>query len=392
MTTVTVRLGLCAAVAGAAACAVPGGEAATGVRMQLAAEVRIGSESRGPEYQFTTLRDVVASDSEVFVLQVGIQDIRVFGNDGTYRRTIGRRGAGPGEFMGLAAIGLLGDTLWAIDGDTRRVTYLDRGGAVLGTTSMAAIPDRLGSAGAMFFVMPRALLPGDSVLGSGGWSGESIRSGAVRTIPVLRLTREGRTRDTIAWVPVGHDHLILHNGRGAMYRPQPFANAPITVHAAAPRRVYVVERDDPVDARTAAVRVTALTATGDTAWSTSVPYQPVSLDRRLVDSVVSRLQRGLVPRFSPQMIADSVYAPAYRTPVTDVVAGNDGTLWLRWDAQTRPDRYTVIDRLGRVTAEAMVPARVRLRWVSGVVAWGEELDESDVPTLVRYRVTTVEGR
>ncbi len=154
----------------------------------------------------------------------------------------------------------------------------------------------------------------------------------------------------------------------------------------------MIDRSDPPDAARAAVRVTALTASGDTAWVTDIRYTPVPTDRAVVDSVVAGLERRLGSRFEPGMIADSVYVPRYRTPiVASVLAGDDGTLWLPWDPATRPDTWTVIGSDGQVLAEVGVPSRVRLRWVSGDVAWGEELDENDVPTLVRYRLTATSG-
>ncbi len=94
-------------------------------RMILSADLRIGSETAGPEYLFTNLTKVVPTDDAIFVLQGGIPEIRVYGLDGRYRRTIGRAGAGPGEFDGLEVIGVLGDTLWAVDGNLRRITYFD---------------------------------------------------------------------------------------------------------------------------------------------------------------------------------------------------------------------------------------------------------------------------
>ena len=100
------------------------------------------------------------------------------------------------------------------------------------------------------------------------------------------------------------------------------------------------------------------------------------------------LQRTLHTSFPREVITRALYVPPYRAPVTEALAGDDGTLWLRWDSATSPDLYSVLGVDGRIVAHVHASSRVRLRWVSGTTVWGEERDEDDVPTLVRYRVTS----
>lgn len=47
--------------------------------------------------------------------------------------------------------------------------------------------------------------------------------------------------------------------------------------------------------------------------------------------------------------------------------------------------YTVLDMAGTETASVVVPRRVKLHWASGSHVWGHELDDDDVPTIVRFR-------
>ena len=49
--------------------------------ISLVAETRIGSETSGPEYQFTTISDIIAKGDQVYVVQRGIPEIRVFGDE-----------------------------------------------------------------------------------------------------------------------------------------------------------------------------------------------------------------------------------------------------------------------------------------------------------------------
>jgi hypothetical protein len=64
----------------------------------------------------------------------------------------------------------------------------------------------------------------------------------------------------------------------------------------------------------------------------------------------------------------------------------DGSLWLRGDDSGDSVTYTVLDAEGHFRAAVLATRSTRLLWVSGDLAWGEELAQDDVPTLVRYHV------
>lgn len=355
-------------------------------QLTLVAELRIGEEGRGPEYQFTTISQVVAHGDAVYVVQQGVPEIRVFEGDGRYRQTIGRSGGGPGEFQGSPSIGFLGDTLWAIDADVRRMSLFTASGRVLSTIHLESVPLTLGQNRQFYFPYPKVLVSGGWILGFGGEAGASVVSGEVTARPLLRFPRAGGTADTLGWVSIAHADMVLRTEKRAMLRTQPFSDAPLTVYAPLARRVVIIERYSASDDTPANARVTALEANGDTAWSTLVPYKPVRLEDSVVDSVRTVLQRAHEPRYPSTAIDRALFAPTFRTPITAALAGDDGTFWLLWDDATAPSRVTVIDANGRPHAEVTAPAKIRLKWVSGMTAWGEELDDNDVPTLVRYRL------
>lgn len=109
--------------------------------------------------------DVVRSSTgEMFVMDTAEQVIQVFAADGRYLRGIGRRGEGPGEFIGLSAIGLgTGDTLVAWDSRLRRITQFSPSHDLLSAERLG------GEAGALSPVDLGAfrweLLPGVAVVG-----------------------------------------------------------------------------------------------------------------------------------------------------------------------------------------------------------------------------------
>lgn len=60
--------------------------------------------------------------------------IRAYDTDGKPLWRVGRRGSGPGEFQGTHDFGLIGDTIWVVDQNLRRITFFDFDGELLGTT------------------------------------------------------------------------------------------------------------------------------------------------------------------------------------------------------------------------------------------------------------------
>lgn len=359
---------------------------ARGEHRRLVPALRIGSETAGDAYRFTMIRQVVASDSEVFVLPADLPEIRVFGDDGRHRRTIGRRGAGPGEFDAVTAIGLVGDTLWTLDANLRRVTRFRADGELLTMARLETMSPDVGRPGRSYFFYPMAVLPDGALLGFGGTTGRAIAAGEVTALPLLRVPTSARAADTLGWVPVGNEHLILRSIGGTMYRAQPFSDGPLTAYAPSTEQVLVVERYAARDEGRASARVTALGMQGDTMWSTTLPYRPRRLEPRAVDSVRAHLTRELASRYSAGEIARSLFVPSFWPPITDVLAGADRSVWLRWESPERITHFTRLTADGRAALEVDAPAGVQLLWADASVVWGQMLDDDDVPTLVRFRL------
>lgn len=354
--------------------------------LELTPEIRIGSDTSGPEYQFTSIFSVAAHGDNVYVMQRDVREIRVFGADGRYRKTIGREGAGPGEFRSMWSMGIVGDSLWLIDIDLRRLTFFTPDGALISTVPFDPVPPTLGQDGMLFLPYADLVLRGGGYLGFGRGMARSVDVGDITANPLLRMDAAGRAVDTLAWVSIRNEDMILRSAGSRSYRLQPFTDAPLTVYAPALARAYVIERWAATKPDEAALRVTALEAIVDTAWVRDIAYAPARLARERVDSVRESFARALATRYPKEEITRALYAPAYRTPITAAVAGEDGSLWIRWDELTRPASFTVVGPGGDISAVVSAPPAVRLKWVSDSLAWGEELDENDVPSLVRYRI------
>lgn len=106
-------------------------------RLALREEFRIGVLEGPPELELNGVRDVVVGpEGEIFAALQIDAEIRVFGPDGAYVRTLGRQGQGPGEMETVTWIGVFGDTLLAYDPRLYRMTMFSTGGAVRDTWSL----------------------------------------------------------------------------------------------------------------------------------------------------------------------------------------------------------------------------------------------------------------
>jgi hypothetical protein len=92
--------------------------------------LRLGSIEGGPQ-EFGRIRSLIADeDGSIYVADNLAHEIRVFGPDGRHLRSIGRRGAGPGEFGDLYALAWLAGDLAAMDPRNARIAVLSRHGVV----------------------------------------------------------------------------------------------------------------------------------------------------------------------------------------------------------------------------------------------------------------------
>ena len=86
-------------------------------------------------------------------------------------------------------------------------------------------------------------------------------------------------------------------------------------------------------------------------------------------------------------IASGLDLPDHRPPLRTTVAGRDGSLWIEMNGESSDSTAWVLfhpDLTPR--GELLLPARLRPRHIAGSTVWAIELDEMDVPWLVRLRV------
>ncbi|MFW5904866.1 MAG: hypothetical protein ACOCUZ_01485, partial [bacterium] len=134
---------------------------------RLVEELRIGSvESEGPDLFGQIVALEMGPDGRMYVLERDARELRIFGPKGGHLRTVGRRGAGPGEFDDPIGMGWHADgELWVVDpGNGRFSVFTADGDFVrshprpLGAYSIPW-PGGFGPEGEVY---ERGFVPGDS--------------------------------------------------------------------------------------------------------------------------------------------------------------------------------------------------------------------------------------
>ena len=78
--------------------------------------------------------------------------------------------------------------------------------------------------------------------------------------------------------------------------------------------------------------------------------------------------------------------PPFHPPVTQVRFGEDGAIWLRRESDRETEaQYWILEPDGVVRGTVNIPSTVRIKWSGTDEFVGMELDDLDVPWLIRYR-------
>jgi hypothetical protein len=360
-------------------------------RWTLVPELRIGSLD-DPENSLTNVTAIaIGPMGNVFVAQPQEHQVRVFRSDGPAVRVIGREGEGPGEFSDLLGpIGFLGDTLWVSDGRLQRVSFFDQAGNFIRSTRTSSP----GIDGKFLPSAPMRMLPDGTALVFPGYSAQLARTGRITRRPLLRISRAGAVLDTLLWLPAGGDQISIVKGEMVHFTSQPFADEPLLAVSPSGERVVVVERKATEERVSGHFQVTQLNAAGDTIFSRRYRYAPISMPKAYVDSVVAAKAEAMAkgPSFRTASEAEGelrkvLYLPSMRVPITGMLVGNDGSIWLK--REDRPGETQVGNVLtadGEVLATLSAPRRLSIRIVDDNSIWGVVRDEFDVPYVVRYGV------
>jgi hypothetical protein len=367
-------------------------------RWVLEEELRYPSSITAP---LTDVEQIVpARDGSIYVIDSQSHEILVFDERGLHARSLGREGRGPGEFLGPWRMGLLGQGLWVIDSGSWTVSTFDANGAVeavqrpLRDASLRA--DAISTAVYAVLADRAVLILEEPVAAPGRYR-------------LLRMSPDGATLDSLGVLFASDRDLAVPlavQGGGAVNLRNKFSHSDMLAVSPTGERIVVVERPEPEAASAAVYRVRFVRPTGEVVSVIEVPYEVVTLTARDLDRWIEghgalrqMVESGLFPSMAAaeRAMQAALDPPAFCPPIPNlgrgiledaIVVSREGQVWVeRWEREEASGtRWDVIaEGPGRV-ATAEVPPGIRLLAVAGDRAWGVELDEYDVPTIVRYRI------
>jgi hypothetical protein len=329
---------------------------------------------------------VGAPDGTLYVLESQDRHVRVFGPDGARLGTRGRPGEGPGEFTLPTAIGLVGDTLWVRDAGMQRISWFDRDGALVHETPGMTLPVETDVPGMALSVVIGDPLPGGLV---GSTQTRVMGGGAADRpyrVPVVRFDRQGAIVDTVRWDTIDPGPVVRVGGR-ALHPPALRPRSPVVVQRPSGERVEVHWSDGG-----RILEVLSLAPSGDTTARTTLGYEPIPVPAHVRDSLLVPSEGmgsffGVSDAAFEAAMASGLELPDHRPPLRSMHVGADGSVWIELEGP--PAEWTTWVMLGpdlSPRGRIDLPPRMRPRYIDGWVHWMVELDEMEVPWLVRIRL------
>lgn len=340
----------------------------------------------------------IGPDGSAFVTGTGDVAIHLLGPDGDYRGTIGREGDGPGEFRTSPAIGVRSDTLWAIDGARRSVSYFTLTGRSIGATR---VPGAVSARGLR--MEPMALLDGGAVLllesAPSSRAAEAESEGRVELALALLFGDAGRVVDVTAldastlWL-----QFELRGGLAAA-TVQPWST--IDLLAISPGGdAFVVVRGRGTERPGGRYLLEWFDPDGGTGGARSVEFVAADLQKSEVESFLDGMSEGFASRFggNPESvrgtIEEALYTPEYLPGVRadarnesggGVLIAADGTTWVR-QQYADGTRWRVFGATTEEVAQVGAPEDLSLRYVGREYVWGVREGRFGTPELYRYRI------
>ena len=339
---------------------------------QVVEEFRIGTvDGTGPDLFGRVAALEVDAAGRIYVLEMQAQELRVFERDGSYLRTIGRKGGGPGEFA--EAIGMAwspaGD-LWVVDPQNNRISVIDTAGTfvtshhALGGFVFMPWPGGFDTAGVFYNYAPD--------LGGGDFRMLLVRfDSALNPIDSLRPPRyEG---------PENYFEVVGDGGRSRMRSGVPYSPG---------LEWELTPAGDFWAALTGPYELLHLSAAGDTIRRVTRAFEPVPVTGEDVDSAVA----GLEWFTSQGGKVDRSRIPGVKPALRDFFVADDGHVWVAVTTRDRADEgyvFDLFDPEGRYLGLVRLPFRLssypRPVFRDGIVI-GVTEDELEVPFVVRARI------
>ena len=332
----------------------------------------------------TYISDVLVSrdGKTLFIAQPVTSDIRVFDiHSGGFIKSIGRRGAGPGEFASLTTIGWKADTIVGIERRDSRLVVFQQDGQHVRTVSVVA------RRGSTIKAHPVPIVPAPN----GSYWAEPLPASAPdrSPIPVVLMSEDGTQQKINATRMNNRIERTAVIGESVLKYTAPFATWNWSAYAADGSSVLLIEVSD----RKRLFNAKRISYRGDTIYNRTFSYEPTKVPPVVAQGIYQRYSRLMTRRVgaarSMEAARKTIALPEYQPPVSHVHLSESGEAWLRLhELGKKSVTWMILDPVGRIRGTVLVPSDVTIQWVNGDSVWGSTTSELDVPQLVRYRLVT----
>jgi hypothetical protein len=334
-------------------------------QLRLDKQLSVGDAVSG-DITFTKVVAVVPGPTASFyVADAEDKSLRQFDRSGKLLRGFGRKGNGPGEFGSLDHVGRSADSIWVMDGIQKRISLFTPNGEFVRTVAVPPLGD--------LPPVVRAAAPPTLLL----QNGTHVRTHGLERY-VIRV--DGARMDTLATLRYGVGDWVYRVPGNTPYEvllPNPFNDATLFATDSKGGNLTVVHR---LVGETNAFEVERLDARGKSVWKRTFSYTPRSITTAVKDSVIRRPEFRAIAKF-----------PKHMPAVSNVIAGEDGSVWLRREELGSAGRseWNMLSADGRIIGRFETAKRFQLHNAQGRELLGVEFDANNAPTVVRYAVVPV---
>jgi len=333
-------------------------------------DLRIGTmEGNGPDLLGEVRWLEIDPAGRIWVLEGQAQEIRIFGPDGRYVKTVGREGGGPGEFAGALHIQLGPDgNMWVVDPQNNRISLFDTSGTFVeakhipGGFTIIPWPGGFDAAGYQYGPIP---LPGESMF----------------TLGLVRYDSTFTPLDTIRAPedPIERERFELKRGKDMYWITSIPYTGGFESHLSRAGTIWGMVKDD--------YRLFELSRNGDTLRTITRDFTPLPVTEADMEAAHERLADFI--RNGGKV--DWSKIPDTKPATEDFFLDDEGNIWVE-PVTVQAEQgmvFDVFDPEGRFLGTVQLPFPLRMSpppTVRGSVLYGITEDELEVPYVVRARI------
>jgi len=308
-------------------------------------------------------------DGTIFVADRGANNIKMFAADGTFLKTLGKEGQGPGEFAALSAITITGEFLVVRDSRSRRLSVWTLDGEHVADHA----PEDRTSA-----LSVQGLADGTVV--SYSTEREEDRSG---NRVIRRTTLEGEELGRLFSLPVPAPQPLLDTDAMAILQSalDSFDEPRLMLHVGGREVVYITPLHE--------YQVLALSPEGTGIWALRVAWQrhpwPAAQKQPMLDSFAENFE------FEQPLTPDDLEWPERYTALASIQSDGAGRLFVfpspaEGVGMEPPDEWPV--DVYSPSGDFIAAGKVPYRWTyaAGDHVYGTRTDENEETVVVRYRL------